>query len=139
TYQGTELWDFSLVDPDNRRPVDYARRGEMLRDLDARVARAGPDRRELARELIRTKEDGRVKLYVTSQALRCRRDHPGLFSAGEYLPAEAAGALRGHVFSFARRRGGDLALAAAPRLVTRLAAGPVDLPLGAVAWQDTRL
>src|SRR5206468_2741938 len=77
TYQGTELWDFSLVDPDNRRPVDYSRRREMLRDLDARVAAAGADRRELARELLRAKEDGRVKLYVTSQALRCRRDHPG--------------------------------------------------------------
>src|SRR5205807_7876976 len=70
TYQGTELWDFSLVDPDNRRPVDYARRREMLADLKGRVAPAGEDRRQLARQLVAAKEDGRVKLYVTHLALQ---------------------------------------------------------------------
>jgi (1->4)-alpha-D-glucan 1-alpha-D-glucosylmutase len=139
TYQGTELWDFSLVDPDNRRPVDYSRRQEMLRALEARLAEGGSDRRQLARELIRTKEDGRVKLYVTAQALRCRRDCTGLFSTGEYLPAEADGALPDHVFGFARRQGNDLAVVAVPRLVTRLAAGPDGLPLGSKVWRDTRL
>jgi (1->4)-alpha-D-glucan 1-alpha-D-glucosylmutase len=134
TYQGTELWDFSLVDPDNRRPVDYTRRQEMLRELDE----ASMPRRKLACDLIRNKEDGRVKLYVTAQALRLRRDHPGLFSTGEYLPVEAAGAMREHVFSFARRHGDEIAVAVVPRLVTRLAAGPEGLPLGGV-WQDTRL
>ena len=138
TYQGTELWDFSLVDPDNRRPVDYARRREMLRALDARLAEAGPDRRALARELLRVKEDGRVKLYVTSQALRYRRDHTGLSSGGDYLPAETAGAMREHAFGFVRRHGNEAAVAVVPRLVTRLAAGPEGLPLGGV-WGDTRL
>ena len=138
TYQGTELWDFSLVDPDNRRPVDYARRHEMLRTLDARLTEVGANRGAFARELLRTKEDGRVKLYVTSQALRLRRAHPGLFSTGEYLPAEAVGAMREHAFGFARRHGDELVLAVVPRLVTRLAAGGEGLPLGAV-WQDTRL
>jgi (1->4)-alpha-D-glucan 1-alpha-D-glucosylmutase len=119
--------------------VDFARRQEMLRELDARLAEAGPDRRELARELIRVKEDGRVKLYVTAQALRCRREHTGLFTTGDYLPAEAEGALGDHVIGFARRYGGEVAAAVVPRLMTRLAAGPEGLPLGAAAWQNTRL
>ena len=137
TYQGTELWDFSLVDPDNRRPVDYAQRQEMLSRLDAQLAEAGPDRRDLARELLRNKEDGRVKLFVTSQSLRCRRDHPGLFSTGDYLPGEATGMMRQHVFGFARRHGNQVAIAVAPRLVTRLA-GLEGLPLGETIWQDTQ-
>src|SRR5437762_8397008 len=67
TYQGTALWDFSLVDPDNRRPVDYELRRRMLEDLKARTDVAGQDRSALARELLGAKEDGRVKLYVTWQ------------------------------------------------------------------------
>ncbi len=85
TYQGTELWDFSLVDPDNRRPVDYERRRDMLAALKSHIASAGGGLRELARELIAAKEDGRVKLYVTHRALQCRRDNPGLFADGTYL------------------------------------------------------
>ena len=139
TYQGTELWDFSLVDPDNRRPVDYERRQELLRALQGRAAEAGPDRRELARELTHVKQDGRIKLYVTAQALRCRRDHPGLFSTGDYLPAETTGARGDHVFGFSRRLGDRQAIVAVPRLLTRLVPGPEGLPLGAEVWQNTRL
>ena len=139
TYQGTELWDFNLVDPDNRRPVDYKRRREMLRALQVRTAEAGPDRRELARDLTHAKQDGRIKLYVTAQALRCRRDHPGLFSTGDYLPAETTGARRDHVFGFSRRLGDRQAIVAVPRLLTRLVPAPEGLPLGAEVWQDTRL
>jgi (1->4)-alpha-D-glucan 1-alpha-D-glucosylmutase len=139
TYQGTELWDFSLVDPDNRRPVDYERRQELLRALQARAAEAGLDRRELARELTHHQQDGRIKLYVTAQALRCRRDHPGLFSTGDYLPAEPTGARRDHVFGFSRRQGDRQAIVAVPRLFTRLVQGPKGLPLGAEVWQNTRL
>src|SRR5205814_5489247 len=71
TYQGTELWDFSLVDPDNRRPVDYNHRRKMLAALKADIASG--NLRRLARELVAAKEDGRVKLYVTHRALRLRR------------------------------------------------------------------
>jgi (1->4)-alpha-D-glucan 1-alpha-D-glucosylmutase len=130
TYQGTELWDFSLVDPDNRRPVDYARRRQMLDDLQAATAAAGPDLRELARGLAAAKDDGRVKLYVTWRALHCRRDRPGLFSAGAYLPLGPTGPRAEHVFAFARRAGQQWAAVAVPRLPTRL---------GDDAWQDTRL
>jgi (1->4)-alpha-D-glucan 1-alpha-D-glucosylmutase len=111
TYQGTELWDFSLVDPDNRRPVDYAKRQEMLRSL---ADGADPA------ELYRRKEDGRVKLYVTWRSLTARREYAGLFSEGEYLPAEITGAKRDNVFAFARRRGDRVAVVAVPRLVTGL-------------------
>jgi (1->4)-alpha-D-glucan 1-alpha-D-glucosylmutase len=138
TYQGAELWDLSLVDPDNRRPVDYGRRAEMLRDLRERVAAAGNSLAGFARELTLRKEDGRIKLYVTSRGLQCRREHPGLFAAGEYLPAEASGARAEQVFGFARRRGDVWAVVAVPRLLTRLI-GPGEVPLGPAAWQDTVL
>jgi len=120
TYQGTELWDLSLVDPDNRRPVDYQRRHRMLRELQAKMAATGADRRALTHELLTCKEDGRVKLYVTSLALSCRRAYPGLFSIGDYLPAQALGAKRQHVFGFCRRQGARAAIVVVPRLMARL-------------------
>ena len=91
------------------------------------------------RELTHVKQDGRIKLYVTAQALRCRRDHPGLFSTGDYLPAETTGARGDHVFGFSRRLGDRQAIVAVPRLLTRLVPGPEGLPLGAEVWQNTRL
>jgi len=139
TYQGTELWDFSLVDPDNRRPVDYARRRQMLEDLRSAALAAGGDFRELARRLVATKEDGRIKLYLTDRVLHCRRDHPGLLSAGEYLPIAADGAKAGHVFAFARRAHDQWALVAVPRLVARLAPDTTRPPVGDAVWEDTRL
>ena len=139
TYQGTELWDFSLVDPDNRRPVDYDRRRRMLEDLRSAAESAGGDLRDLARDLVATKEDGRIKLYVTHRSLACRRDHPGLFTAGEYIPLAAEGSKAAHLFAFARRDGDAAAIAAVPRLVARLAPEPGRPPMGAEIWQDTRL
>ena len=73
TYQGTELWNLSLVDPDNRRPVDYGHCHQILRDLRARVEKSGGDTRALAGELLRSKEDGRVKLFVTWRACSAGR------------------------------------------------------------------
>ena len=139
TYQGTELWDFSLVDPDNRRPVDYEHRRRLLADLQTRGSEAGLDRCQLARELVETRVDGRIKLYVTSQALRCRRDRPGLFSVGEYLPAESIGARRENAFGFVRGLGDERAVVVVPRLLVGLALDPETLPLGPSVWQDTRV
>jgi (1->4)-alpha-D-glucan 1-alpha-D-glucosylmutase len=139
TYQGTELWDFSLVDPDNRRPVDYALRQKMLRELQKRTKAAGSDRTALARELIDTKEDGRIKLYLTSRALHCRRNDPGLFSAGVYRAGEPAGEKRDHLFAFVRQKNGASALVATPRLFCRLMNGSMGLPLGKDVWGDTRV
>lgn len=134
-YQGTELWDFSLVDPDNRRPVDYGLRQRLMAELTAEVMAAGDNRRELCRRLLKTKKDGRVKLYLTMQTLHCRRAHPELFAAGEYIPAEVTGAAADHVFAFARRNEGQWVLVAVPRLVTRLVKED-QAPLGEV-WGDT--
>jgi (1->4)-alpha-D-glucan 1-alpha-D-glucosylmutase len=139
TYQGTELWDLSLVDPDNRRPVDYALRRRLLDELKAAACGAGPKLPEFARRLAQAPEDGRVKLYVTWRALHARRDNPGLFTAGDYLPAEVVGARAEHVCAFVRRRAGRCAVAAAPRLMTRLLPRAGDLPPGAAVWQETRL
>ena len=139
TYQGTELWDFSLVDPDNRRPVDYERRRRMLQDLRSAADSAGGDLRDLARDLVASKEDGRIKLYVTHRSLALRRDHPGLFTAGEYIPLAAEGSKAAHLFAFARRSGEAAAVVAVPRLIVRLIPDHTRPPLGAETWQDTRL
>jgi (1->4)-alpha-D-glucan 1-alpha-D-glucosylmutase len=139
TYQGTELWDFSLVDPDNRRPVDYRERHRMLQSLRSAIESAGGDLREPARDLIASKEDGRIKLYVTHRSLALRRDHPGLFTAGEYIPLAAEGAKAAHLFAFARRSGEAAAVVAVPRLIVRLNPDPARPPLGPQTWSDTRL
>lgn len=138
-YQGTELWDLSLVDPDNRRPVDYELRQRLLRELQDQVERAGPQLPALARQLTQSMEDGRIKLHVTRRALRCRRDHPGLFTAGEYLIAEADGSQEEHMFGFVRRHDRHWAAAVVPRLLTRVTPQAGDLPLGEDVWGDTVL
>jgi (1->4)-alpha-D-glucan 1-alpha-D-glucosylmutase len=139
TYQGTELWDYSLVDPDNRRPVDYPSRRRMLQDLQSAVADASGNLPALVRRLLASRKDGRVKLYVTWRSLRCRRDHPVLFSAGEYIPLEALGAKAVHLFAFARRAGDACAIVAVPRLLARLLPEAGQEPLGRPVWQETHL
>jgi (1->4)-alpha-D-glucan 1-alpha-D-glucosylmutase len=135
-YQGMELWDFSLVDPDNRRPVDFALRRKLLDDLDRR-ADAG-DLAGLARELLAGYQDGRIKLWTTMQALRLRRERRGLFHEGSYVPLAAAGAKQDHVVSFARVRNGEAAVVAVPRLSFTLMGSTVLPPLGEV-WEDTSI
>jgi (1->4)-alpha-D-glucan 1-alpha-D-glucosylmutase len=139
TYQGTELWDFSLTDPDNRRPVDYALRQRLLAELRERHAAAGQRLPELARELIAKKEDGRVKLYVIWRALMTRRQLPGLFTSGEYLPLHAEGARSEFLFAFARRQDDRCAIVAVPLRLARLVPDLSRLPLGAQVWDDTAL
>ena len=111
TYQGSEEWTFDLVDPDNRRPVDYARRQEDLRGIREALAAPAASLADLARSLVATKEDGRVKLYLTHRALDCRRRRAGLFRDGAYVPLEAQGTRREHVVAFSRRLEGETVLA----------------------------
>ncbi len=117
-YQGQEIWDFSLVDPDNRRPVDYGLRRRMLEGLRERLARG--DRVGLARELFESWEDGRIKMYLIHQTLGLRREKPELFAAGEYLPLRGTGQRAAHLVAFARRHGDDSVIAIAPRLPATL-------------------
>ena len=104
-YQGSELWDLSLVDPDNRRPVDFARRRSALDGLAARIAAESADSSGLASELLAAWPDGLVKLYVIHRALTLRRDRARLFGVGAYVPLTAVGAHAEHVVAFARRDG----------------------------------
>ncbi|HYR95420.1 MAG TPA: hypothetical protein VEM57_01735, partial [Candidatus Binatus sp.] len=130
-YQGDELWSFALADPDNRRPVDFARRREALAALDARDGDPG-----LVAELLERPEDGRMKLHVVRSALRLRRAEPGLF-AGAYEPLAAGGPAARHVFAFVRRHGARSAITVVPRFARTLTRGPAP-PLGAV-WGETSI
>ena len=138
-YQGCELWNLSLVDPDNRRPVDYEQRRALLGELKARIESAGGDLAPLARELLEAGADGRVKLYLIYRALNFRKEHEALFRDGEYLALEIAGAMREHAVAFARRLEQDAVIAVVPRLVARLTGGNEAPPLGESAWKDTRV
>jgi (1->4)-alpha-D-glucan 1-alpha-D-glucosylmutase len=138
SYQGTELWDFNLVDPDNRRPVDYAKRREMLGALRKRIETDGENLCGLAGELVEARQDGRIKLYVTHRALRSRRKSPGLFADGAYVPLEVDGPRKDHAFGFARNKESKWALVVVPRFMTRLAPTTDELPTGRV-WEETML
>jgi (1->4)-alpha-D-glucan 1-alpha-D-glucosylmutase len=135
-YQGAELWDLNLVDPDNRRPVDWALRERLLDELLAGLA-AAPDRAAFARQLVEDKADGRVKLFLIHAGLGFRRARRALFEAGEYVPLEARGAWAEHVCAFARAGEGGVAVTIVPRLLARR--GSDGLPLGPEYWADTRV
>jgi (1->4)-alpha-D-glucan 1-alpha-D-glucosylmutase len=126
-YQGTELWDFSLVDPDNRRPVDFGRRSKLLEQL----AKRPPEVAELLANL----PDGRAKLHVIRQGLAVRRAHPALFHGGEYRPLQADAGYEENVIAFSL--GGRL-VAIAPRLFSRKLPAGAAAPIGAF-WGDARL
>ena len=136
-YQGTELFDLTLVDPDNRRQVDYGIRTRALAELKAREAEVGPE--ALFGELLEQPEDGRVKLYLIFRVLNYRRKNRDIFDSGEYLPLEAKGPRARHLCAFARRRDGTGVIAVAARLIATLAPEPEQLPLGETAWLDTLL
>ena len=123
-YQGTEIWDYSLVDPDNRRPVDYAHRREMLDALPG----ATPD--ELKEKWL----DGRIKLFLTQRVLRFRREHAELFQRGEYLPLRASGIFAECCVGFARHLAGEWIAVIAPRLSSRVGFPPIG-----ELWRDTAI
>jgi (1->4)-alpha-D-glucan 1-alpha-D-glucosylmutase len=135
-YQGNELWDFSLVDPDNRRPVDYIRRQQVFESICGWTD--FPDVSSMA-SLLETPEDSRVKLYLTWKTLCLRRQQPSLFREGEYLPLAVAGTKANHIVAFARKSGGTALLVIAPRLVAGLLNNTDLPPIGPRIWEDTRV
>jgi (1->4)-alpha-D-glucan 1-alpha-D-glucosylmutase len=135
-YQGTELWDFSLVDPDNRRLPDFERRLNLLDDLIEKEKTRGQLR--LGQELVESWEDGRVKLYTTCKALSARRAHKSLFSDGDYIPLQAVGRRQEHLCAFARCQEEAWVLVVIPRLLTRLIQ-PGGLPVGQAVWGEDRV
>jgi (1->4)-alpha-D-glucan 1-alpha-D-glucosylmutase len=138
-YQGTELWDLSLVDPDNRRLVDYPKRRAVLAELKERVEASQGDLLPLSRELLETSWDGRIKLYFIYRTLQARRRAPKIFSEGIYFPLEGEGEKRDHLCAFARILKEDSIVVGIPRLVVGLLEGREELPLGESAWKDTWL
>lgn len=122
-YQGTEIWDFSLVDPDNRRPVDYPSRQEWLASL------AGESSLE---SLVTNWQDGRIKMFVIRTLLHYRRKNPELFAQGSYAPVAVSGALADCVIAFERTHGGKKVLVVVPRHPGRVGSPPLG-----EAWQNT--
>ncbi len=136
-YQGDDLWDFSLVDPDNRRPVDYGKRLQLLQQLQSEC-REGPDPRWV-RSLVDNLSDGRCKLYLIWKTLEFRRAHEALFRNGEYIPLRVSGDHAAKICAFARRHEGSTAIVIAPRLFLRLLGERADPPLGLDVWGDTTI
>jgi (1->4)-alpha-D-glucan 1-alpha-D-glucosylmutase len=148
-YQGQELWDFSLVDPDNRRPVDFAFRQDLLGRLKAAVSAGPAAQLALARQLARNPSDDRLKLFVTWQTLHFRRRCDHLLHEGRYVPLEAEGPQSQHVCAWAWRwssagQAEQAAIVVAPRLLANLTPAAAGVsrsppPIGAEIWHDTRL
>jgi (1->4)-alpha-D-glucan 1-alpha-D-glucosylmutase len=116
-YQGTELWNYSLVDPDNRRPVDFKRRIAMLEGLRRREVE---DRIALIRDLAANPLQDEIKLYVTYRALQFRKSHPALFAHGDYVPLTARGVHAERVCAFARCCDNRWLVVVAPRWTSGL-------------------
>jgi (1->4)-alpha-D-glucan 1-alpha-D-glucosylmutase len=134
-YQGCEQWNLSLVDPDNRRPVDFDARARSLEGIEAELARGPEARAALARALSSAEGlvSGRAKLLLLRMALHLRRAEPELFRSGDYRPLEASGPLASRVFAFARAIAGRALLCAVPRLVL----APLEAGGGAVRWEGS--
>ncbi len=132
-YQGTELWDFSMVDPDNRRPVDFELRETHLKAIKEQ---AQTDILKLIDELLATKEDSRIKLFLITQALKARRENLTLFQQGSYLPLETRGKFADNIIAFARIHSNQTIITIAPRFFTNLIQ-PGEYPLNKQIWEDT--
>jgi len=138
-YQGNELWDQSLVDPDNRRPVDFDRRRQMLAEVDRLLALDVAQRTAAIAERLRAWQDGAIKLVVTAAGLRLRRERPDLFLSGEYLPLVTESTVGASIVAFARMHGDSVALFVAPRFSASLIDEQHPIPVGVERWKTTRV
>jgi (1->4)-alpha-D-glucan 1-alpha-D-glucosylmutase len=137
-YQGTELWDFALVDPDNRRPVDFAQRQAMLRSLRQQWTQSRLRTIPFCRELLRSLHDGRVKLFVIWRTLKLRRQRHTLFARGEYQPVSAVGPQARHVCAFRRLVQTAEIIVVVPRFTLQLTRTGA-LPIGTRVWNHTSI
>ncbi len=138
-YQGSDLWELSLVDPDNRRPVDFSTRQELLDDVTAALDADAPERSNRAAGYLRSWPDARIKLLITHAGLRMRRERPELFLRGRYLPLETQSVVKGSMVAFARVLDDEAIVFIAPRLCATLARSGGAVPLGADAWKTSRV
>jgi (1->4)-alpha-D-glucan 1-alpha-D-glucosylmutase len=135
-YQGNEMQDLSLVDPDNRRPVDYAQRRGTLAAHEALLLAAEPDRLAGLARMSGTPADGRLKLWATWRLLALRREDPALLQHGAYIPLRGTGRAREHVVAYARRTPEGLLVVLAARLFARLLKDADAAPVGEACWGD---
>jgi (1->4)-alpha-D-glucan 1-alpha-D-glucosylmutase len=134
-YQGTELWDLTLVDPDNRRLVNFERRRALLREIRKKE---NSNVLNLIEELLRAREDGRIKLFLIYRALKTRNEHIEVFRDGAYIPLEVAGKFKDHIFAFARKNGRKWTVTVAPRFLTTVVRED-EYPFGEKIWHDTHI
>lgn len=137
-YQGNEMWEFSLVDPDNRRPVDYEARKRILKFIKGRPE-SSPGARSVAAELASDLNDGTAKLFLAAKTLCLRKHERDLFQQGSYTPLEVSGARAHHVVAFAREYEGRTAIIAVPRLCATFLGKDGSTICDAGLWADTRL
>jgi (1->4)-alpha-D-glucan 1-alpha-D-glucosylmutase len=137
-YQGTELWELTLVDPDNRRPVEYQVRANYLDSMIVQSQQEGLD--AVCRHVLAHLGDGRAKLWTTHVALKLRAKEIALFRRGQYVPLIASAPYQEHAIAFLRidTASGRSVLAVVPRFACTLMHGKAQLPLGA-AWGKARL
>jgi (1->4)-alpha-D-glucan 1-alpha-D-glucosylmutase len=140
-YQGSEQWDLSLVDPDNRRPVDFSERAACLSLLEPWLDEscAVEEKSRGVAEMLAGWQDGRIKLFLMAAGLRLRRKFPGIFVDGGYELLTAEGEKKDHLVAFARMHEGRAVVALVPRLVAALTASTERFPLGTETWKDTLL
>ncbi len=132
-YQGSEMWDLSLVDPDNRRPVDYDKRAQLLEKMQSQWE---SDPAALVKELMTSWEDGRIKLFLIFRGLAARKGLSDLFEKGQYLPLEVTGKYAERVIAFARQSAGGCAIAVIPRFLSGMVEAGLP-PCGTEVWDDT--
>lgn len=136
-YQGTELWDFNLVDPDNRRSVDYQSRMRLLEGV--KKGNADAERASYLANILKASETGEVKMFVAYMALQFRAGRQDLFERGSYRAVSARGSRADHVVAFSRELNGRRAVIVVPRLPFTLASGKRNPPTGPEVWGDTAL
>ena len=134
-YQGCEYWDLTLVDPDNRRQVDFKTRSKSLQEITKGFEK---EPEKLLADLIENRTDGRIKQFLIHRALSERNRRPELYLYGDYIPLECAGQFADNVIAFARRRQSDFALTIVPRFFSRLMRED-ELPMKKDAFKDTVL
>ncbi|MCK5511164.1 MAG: malto-oligosyltrehalose synthase [Thermodesulfovibrionia bacterium] len=134
-YQGTELWELNLVDPDNRRPVDFTERTRLLQEIKAGEIK---DTVNLIHELLSSREDGRIKLFLIYRALMARKKHSALFEKGAYIPLETDGKHKDSIVAFAREHKPLWSITIAPRFLTGVVKED-EYPLGTEVWDNTHI
>ncbi|NLF84411.1 MAG: malto-oligosyltrehalose synthase [Candidatus Gastranaerophilales bacterium] len=137
-YQGSEVLKFTLVDPDNRNPVDY----ELLRQNFAEIRHSlnePNNRADNWHEELLPLNSGRMKLFYTAAILNFRQKNKNLFRYGNYVPIEAEGVMKNHVIAFARHYGNECAIVVVPRCVYGMVTDSEPLPVGHKNWQDTKI